>query len=171
MDPDRDHDTYLGEMTTVTRRALPAAAAVLCTLGMLGLAGCSARTRRPGQASQSLPAASCVPEPLARAPLPQEVGVYRAGPLTLVNGDDLAQHPEEWAGRRTSGSKAIVVLTGSRPAVLSVDRGSRGRFSLQFTPTGRGHPSPVRLTVEPPCASPPALGARTVSAALSCSRA
>jgi hypothetical protein len=71
------------------------------------------------------------------------VGVYRAGPLTLVAGDDLAQHPEEWAGRRTSGSKAIVVLTGSRPAVLSVDRGSRGRFSLQFTPTGRGHPSPV----------------------------
>ncbi len=69
--------------------------------------------------------------------------MYRAGPLTLAVGEDLAQHPDEWPGRRTSGSEAIVVLTGSRPVVLSVDGASRGRFSLQFMPAGRGHPSPT----------------------------
>ena len=69
--------------------------------------------------------------------------MYRAGSLTLAIGDDLAQHQAEWPGRRTSGSEAIVVLTGGRPAVLSVDAVSRGRFSLQFTPYGRGHPSPT----------------------------
>lgn len=95
------------------------------------------------RASRSIPTAGCVVEPLARAPLPQEVGVYRAGPLILAVGDDLGQHPAEWAGRQTSGSEAIAVLTGSKPAVLSVDGASRGRFSLQFTPFGRGHPSPV----------------------------
>lgn len=83
--------------------------------------------------------------------------MYRAGPLTLAAGEDLAQHPEEWVGRRTSGSEAIVVLTGGRLAVLSVDRASRGRFSLQFTPYGRGHPSPVlsdgRLAVRFPACS------------------
>ncbi|MGI8712623.1 MAG: hypothetical protein ACR2NR_05440 [Solirubrobacteraceae bacterium] len=69
--------------------------------------------------------------------------MYRAEPLILTVDDDLAQHPEEWPGRRTSGSEAIAVLTGSRAAVLRVDRASRGQFSLRFTPTGRGHPSPV----------------------------
>jgi hypothetical protein len=69
--------------------------------------------------------------------------VYRAGPLVLAIGDDLAQHPAERPGRRTSGSEAITVLTGRQPVALSVDRASRGRFSLQFTPYGRGHPSPV----------------------------
>jgi hypothetical protein len=93
---------------------------------------------------ESIPTASCAPEPnLARAPMPGESGVYRAGPVTLVTGNDVAQHPEEWVGRRTSGSDAIVALTGRRLALLSVDRASRGRFSLQFTPYGRGHPSPV----------------------------
>lgn len=69
--------------------------------------------------------------------------MYRAGPLVLAAGDDLAQHPQEWPGRRTSGINAIAALTGSSSAVLSVDPASRDRFSLQFTPTGRGHPSPV----------------------------
>ncbi|MFZ1994964.1 MAG: hypothetical protein WAU75_12700 [Solirubrobacteraceae bacterium] len=69
--------------------------------------------------------------------------MYRAGSLILAVGDDLAQHPGEWPGHRTSGSEAIAVLAGSRPTVLSVDGASRGRFSLQFTPFGRGHPSPV----------------------------
>jgi hypothetical protein len=116
----------------------------LCALGLLAVAGCGTAARRlSGRASQSLPTASCVAEPLAHAPLPGELGVYRAGPLTLAAGDDFAQHPEEWAGRRTSGSEAIVVLTGGRTVVLSVDRASRERFSLQFTPFGRGHPSPV----------------------------
>jgi hypothetical protein len=129
-------------MTAIIRRALLAPVAVLCALGLV--AGCGAGARRlPGRRGLSLPTASCVAEPLASAPFPQEVGVYRAGPLTLAVGVDLAQHPEEWAGRRTSGSEAILVLTGGRSTVLSVDRGSRRWFSLQFTPYGRGHRSPV----------------------------
>jgi hypothetical protein len=71
------------------------------------------------------------------------VGVYRAGSLVLAVGDDLAQHPAERAGRRTSGSEAIAVLIGRQPAVLSVDGALRARFSLQFTLYGRGHRSPV----------------------------
>jgi hypothetical protein len=119
-------------------------------LGVLA-GGCGGTPRAPEAAaaaraatlSPSTPTASCVKQPVAPAPLPQEIGVYRAGPLILAAGDDLAQHPEEWRGRRTSGSTAIAVLIGGRPAVLSVDRSSRSRFSLQYTPTGRGHPSPV----------------------------
>jgi hypothetical protein len=84
-----------------------------------------------------------VKQPVAPAPLPQEIGVYRAGPLILAAGDDLAQHPQEWPGRRTSGRTAIAVLAGGRPTMLSVDLASRDRFSLQFTPTGDGHPSPM----------------------------
>jgi hypothetical protein len=69
--------------------------------------------------------------------------VYRAGPLILAVGDDLAQHPQEWPGRLTSGSEAIVTLNGGHSVVLSVDPASRDRFSLRFTPDGRGHPYPV----------------------------
>lgn len=130
-----------------TASLLAISAAVLSAL----VGGCGGSSRVPGVAavvrtadsSPPVRTASCVREPLARAPLPQEIGVYRAGPLILAVGDDLAQHSEEWRGRRTSGSTAIVVLTGGRPAVLSVDRSSRSQFSLQFTPYGRGHPSPV----------------------------
>ncbi|MGH2875276.1 MAG: hypothetical protein ACRDNJ_10180 [Solirubrobacteraceae bacterium] len=86
---------------------------------------------------------SCAREPLAPAPLPQEAGIYHAGPLTLAVGSDLAQHPEEWLGRYTSGSETIAVLTGSRPVVVSVDSASRSRFSLAFPGPGLKHPSPI----------------------------
>ncbi len=131
------------ETTAIPRRALTVAA-VVWVLALLAVAGCGTARRSAKHAGASIPTAGCVaPGPLAPAPLPGEVGVYRAGPLILAVGDDLAQHPEEWAGRRTSGSEAIAVLTGNRAAVLSVDGASRSRFSLRFTPYGRGHPSPV----------------------------
>lgn len=122
------------------------ALAVIAVVSMLALimTGCAATASLPRRGGESIPTASCVaPRQLAPAPLPGELGVYRAGPLILAVGDDLAQHPEEWAGRRTSGSEVIAVLSGSRPVVLKVDHASRDRFSLRFTPTGRGHPSPV----------------------------
>jgi hypothetical protein len=130
-------------MRTIVRCALRVPTPVLSVFVLLAGLGCGTALRSSGRARPAIPTASCVAEPLSPAPVPQEVGVYRAGPLTLAAGDDLAQHPAEWAGRRTSGSEAIVVLKGSRPAVLTVDRASRGRFALQFTPYGRGHPSPV----------------------------
>jgi hypothetical protein len=61
--------------------------------------------------------------------------VYRAGPLSLVVGEDLAQQPTS-ALANGSGTDAIAVLTGDRPASLMIDPGSASRFSLQFvTPT------------------------------------
>lgn len=130
-------------MTVIAGRAFRISRGFLCALA-LPAAGCGSTGRGPAApADPTIPTASCVAEPLAPAPLPQEVGVYRAGPLILAAGDDLAQNPQEGPGHRTSGSDAIVVLSGDRPVVLSTDPGSRGRFSLQFTPIGRGHPSPV----------------------------
>jgi hypothetical protein len=58
------------------------------------------------------------PRSLARAPLPQEVGVYRAGPLLLVTGQDLAQLADsQFSG--WSASEAIAVVTGSAAASRS----------------------------------------------------
>ncbi len=132
--------TRIARIPRLARHVTP----VACALTLLSVAGCGAARRLSRPASRSIPTAGCVaPGPVAPAPLPGEVGVYRAGPLILAAGDDLAQHPQEWAGRRTSGSEAIAVLRGSQSVVLSVDRASRGRFSLQYTPYGRGHPSPV----------------------------
>lgn len=124
--------------------AVAAAVSVLTSGCGTALTGTRAPSRHkvPAQVLPT-PIASCVKQPLAPAPLAQEVGVYRAGPLMLAAGDDLAQHPAEWPGRRTSGSQAIAVLTGGRPTVLSVDRASQKQLSLKYTPTGPGHPSPV----------------------------
>jgi hypothetical protein len=92
------------------------------------LAGC-------GGASHHIGSASCGGPPAWKAPFPQETGIYRAGPVTLVVGEDLAQQSKSvLAGG--SGTDAIAILTGDRPASLTVDPRSAGRFSLQFaTPT------------------------------------
>jgi hypothetical protein len=81
--------------------------------------------------------AGCGTEGIARAPLAQEPGVYRAGPITLVLGDDPAQRA---AGRlNVAGSEAIAVVHGRRPVLLTVDPASRRRLDLQFDPRlGRG---------------------------------
>jgi len=139
----------------------------MSALALLSLAGCGVAAAPPPRVSSRTPAtsptptASCAPVPnLAPAPLPGELGVYRAGPLILTAGDDLAQHPEEWPGRRTSGSDAIVLLTGSRTAVLSVDPTSQSRFSLRFTPIGPGHPYPVLSDGRPAVRFPACSGRR-----------
>lgn len=76
--------------------------------------------------------ASCKqPRGLARAPLPQETGVYRAGPLLLVAGEDLAQLPDGQL-RRGFGSDAIAVVSGGRPVVLSVDRAAPVDVTMRF---------------------------------------
>lgn len=109
------------------------------------LAGCSGgepsqlRTRGAPPAS-----AECSPAVrLSPAPLPGETGVYRAGPLMLVTGEDLAQLPDRRLSH-PSGSEAIAVLSDNHSAVLTVDPQSQARFSLQFTPlAGPGHPYAV----------------------------
>jgi hypothetical protein len=68
------------------------------------------------------------------APLPQEPGVYRAGPLTLVLGQDPAQLPAAQLKQMYSGSKAIAVVHGHAPVLLSVDPVSRQRADVQFDP-------------------------------------
>lgn len=98
------------------------------------LAGCGGSSRpAPERAGRGpIPTVACsVPRSLARAPPPQETGVYRAGPLLLVTGEDLAEIPRRQL-RRPSGSEAIAVLTGDQPVVLGVDPDARTRFALQF---------------------------------------
>jgi len=57
--------------------------------------------------------------------------VYRAGPLTLVVGEDLAQQPRS-ALVTGSGTDAIALMTGDHPSSFTVDPRSADRFSLQF---------------------------------------
>lgn len=68
---------------------------------------------------------------LARAPLEQETGVYRAGPLLLVTGEDLAQAPDQQV-RRGIGTEAIAVVTGRRPVLLSADLAAPVGVTLRF---------------------------------------
>jgi hypothetical protein len=62
------------------------------------------------------------------APPPHEPGVYRAGPLTLALGVDLAQTH----GGSGGGSEAIAVLTGGRPVTATVEGGGPATVSFQF---------------------------------------
>jgi hypothetical protein len=110
---------------------------------VFGLAGCGGGAAGPGPSHgdrqrpvPSAPApvvtASCKqPRGLAQAPAPQETGVYRAGPLLLVTGEDLAQLPGGQA-RHGFGSDAIAVVNGRRPVLLSVDRAAPVDVSLRF---------------------------------------
>jgi len=87
------------------------------------------------------------PGSLARAPLPQESGVYRAGPLLLVTGEDLAQIPDGLA-KRGSGMDAIAVVHSDQPVTLSVDRTAPAHVSLQFANPAAGPGNAIRF---PPC--------------------
>jgi hypothetical protein len=99
-----------------------------CLLAIMGvslvLAGCGGG----GHPAHFTLVPCAQPRGLAAAPLAQEQGVYRAGPLTLSVGEDLAQ-----ASSRRSGSDAIMVVREDRRVSLTLDAGSRPRFSLQFT--------------------------------------
>ena len=75
---------------------------------------CVAATGCGGAVRPSATVSCKQPRSLARAPLPQEVGVYRAEPLLLVTGQDLAQLPDSQLSR-WSTSEAIAVVTGNRP--------------------------------------------------------
>ena len=87
------------------------------------------------------------PRSLARAPLPQEVGVYRAGPLLLVTGQDLAQLPDPRC-RGGPATDAVAVVTGNRPITLSVDRAAPVDLSLRF---GKRAADPGDAIRFPPC--------------------
>jgi hypothetical protein len=81
---------------------------------------------------------------LARAPLEQETGLYRAGPLLLVTGEDLAQVPDQQV-RREIGTDAIVVVTGRRPVLLSVDLAATVGVMVQFSGKSIGPGGAVRF--------------------------
>lgn len=87
------------------------------------------------------------PRSLASAPLPLQSGVYRAGPLLLVTGEDLAQLPEDQA-RRGSGTDVIAVVHSDRPVTLSVDRTAPVDVSLQFANPAADPGTAIRF---PPC--------------------
>lgn len=102
-------------------------AGVLLTGLAAVLAGCAGANKpRPPTPARPAAVTSCAPRPgLAAAPLPGELGVYRARPLTLVVGDDLAQHSG-------SSGDAIAMVTGAKPVVLSVDPRSPVRAALYY---------------------------------------
>ena len=79
--------------------------------------------------------------------MPQEVGVYRAGPLLLVTGQDLAQFPDPQLSRWSS-TDAVAVVTGNRPITLSVDRAAPVDLSLRF---GKRAADPGDAIRFPPC--------------------
>jgi hypothetical protein len=110
-------------------RGIPGRAAAYGLIGSISTVGCKQ------------------PRSLARAPLPQEVGVYRAGPLLLVTGQDLAQLPDAQLSR-WSASEAIAVVTGNRPVTLSVDRAAPVDLSLLFGKRAAGPGDAIRF---PPC--------------------
>jgi hypothetical protein len=125
--------------------------AILC----VAVSGCGDGRDRavPGAAAAdgvvgSMSTVSCKqPRSLARAPLPQEVGVYRAGPLLLVTGEDLAQLPDGQV-EQGSGVDAIAVVRSNRPVTLSVDRAAPVSVSLQFADPAAGRGVAIRF---PPC--------------------
>jgi hypothetical protein len=98
------------------------------------VAACGGSLRAPPpDRSRAIANASCQREPLARAPLPGETGVYRAGPLTLSIGEDLAQIiPRQLA--RPQGSEAIALVSGNQPVTVRVAPSSPALLALQFTP-------------------------------------
>ena len=90
------------------------------------------------------------PADLAHAPLPQETGVYRAGPLVLAIGEDLAQLPASDLAVPT-GSDAIAAVSGQKPVRLTVNPSSVPRFSLQFTAPVSGSPTGTYSVRFPAC--------------------
>jgi hypothetical protein len=93
---------------------------------------------RAGVAPAAIARAPCAQPDLAHAPLPQEAGIYRAGPLLLAIGEDLAQLPAaQLAGG--SGSDVIAVVSGGRAVTVSVLPSvgpSSARFAFQFAAPG-----------------------------------
>ena len=135
---------------------------VLLSLGLSACGGAQGHTTR--SQSRRIPAANpapratwagCGTKGLAWAPLAQELGVYRAGPLTLVLGEDPAQLTRGQLNQVYSGSEAIAVVHGPRPVLLTVDPGSRARLQLQFD-AREGHLAEAALF--------PACGKRTYRA-------
>ncbi len=114
----------------------------LLVLLSLGLSACGggqdhttrSQSRRISAANPAPRAtwAGCGMRGLVRAPLAQEPGVYRAGPLMLVLGQDPAQFGSGQLHGQFAGSKAIAVVHGPRPVRLTVDPASRARLQLQF---------------------------------------
>lgn len=99
----------------------------VAVLVMLAAAGCGAHA--PILRLDRRLDAACGQHGLVAAPLPGQEGVYRAGPLTLAIGEDLAQ-TSRGAAR---GSEAIAVVSGMRPVTATVETGTPATIALQFS--------------------------------------
>lgn len=129
---------------------------IVVSLGLLALAlaGCGSTPRRVSETEPravaargaALVSASCAPVPgLAHWPVSGVSGVYRAGPLTLAIGEDLAHAPRH-SFAEPGGDKTVAVLTGDRPVTLRVGSASHVRFAFQFTPYTPYGPDQVGVT-------------------------
>jgi hypothetical protein len=121
----------------------------IAVLGLMGVAlgGCGGGHRAVAARPAVIATASCPSQRLERAlvsaPLSGESGVYRAGPVTLSIGEDLAQIPPPPTAQ-PSGTDAIALITGDRPVVVRVEPGAHARLAFEFAPVPRYPPYPVR---------------------------
>jgi hypothetical protein len=95
------------------------------------------------------------------------LGVFRAGPLTLVLSRDLAQVSVAAVVRDGEGVGGYVTVSGPRPVVLRVDADSQRRLGLQFTDMSGYGPglSAVRF---PPCPGRQTIGGELALHARGC---
>ncbi len=153
----------------MTLAALAASAAVAAGCGGTGRqAESPAASRTPSPAAAPLPAASptrsapvaqarCLGGPAAPNVTPNTLGVFHAGPLTLVLDRDLAQVSLAQARAAGKGVAGYVTVSGRRSVILRVDAASRRRVGLQFTDMSGYGPglSAVRF---PPCPGRESIG-------------
>ena len=124
---------------TVTLAALAACATVAGGCGGTGRQAPSPPAASPPAASPSptrsapVAQARCLGGPAAPKVTPNTLGVFHAGPLTLVLYRDPAQVSMAEMRQPEGGMGASVTVSGGHPVTLRVDPGSQRRLGLQFT--------------------------------------
>jgi hypothetical protein len=160
----------VGARALLTILAAPAAAcaALIAGCGTTGHAPSPSPSPSPSR-SAPVTQARCLGGPAPPKVTADTLGVFRAGPLTLVLNRDLAQVSLAEVQQSGEGVGGYVTVSGPRPVVLRVDAGSQRRLGLQFTDMSGYGPglSAVRF---PPCPGRQTIGGGLALHARGCAR-